>query len=82
MKKNNPNTPIMLREAAGTQPQVFARYGQSLSLLCISAKHTGVRMEFILTNGVEFGKEKSESLLGLSDKEIEDKVTGLVKTGI
>ena len=39
-------------------------------------------MEFILTNGVEFGKEKSESLLGLSDKEIEDKVTGLVKTGI
>lgn len=39
-------------------------------------------MEFILTNGVEFGKEKSESLLGLSDKEIEDRVTGLVKTGI
>ncbi|PMD33241.1 NADH dehydrogenase, alpha subcomplex, subunit 2 [Hyaloscypha variabilis F] len=56
MKKNNPHTPIMLREAAGTQPRVYARY--------------------------EFGKEKSESLAGLSDKEIEDKVTGLVKTGI
>jgi NADH dehydrogenase (ubiquinone) 1 alpha subcomplex subunit 2 len=28
MKKNNPSTPIMIREAAGTQPQVFARYGQ------------------------------------------------------
>lgn len=28
----------------------------------------------------EFGKEKSESLEGLSDKEIEDKVTGLVKS--
>lgn len=27
MKKNNPNTPIMLREAAGTQPRVYARYG-------------------------------------------------------
>jgi len=27
MKKNNPNTPIMLREAAGTQPKVYARYG-------------------------------------------------------
>ncbi|KAG0645387.1 NADH-ubiquinone oxidoreductase [Hyphodiscus hymeniophilus] len=56
MKKNNPHTPIMIREAAGTQPRVYARY--------------------------EFGKEKSESLAGLSDKEIEDKVTGLVKTGI
>ena len=31
---------------------------------------------------LEFGKEKSESLAGLSDKEVEDKVTGLVKTGI
>jgi NADH dehydrogenase (ubiquinone) 1 alpha subcomplex subunit 2 len=28
---------------------------------------------------LEFGKEKNESLLGLSDKEIEEKVTGLVK---
>jgi hypothetical protein len=28
MKKNNPNTPIMLREAAGTQPRVYARYGE------------------------------------------------------
>ncbi|RQM06534.1 hypothetical protein DH86_00003250 [Scytalidium sp. 3C] len=54
MKKNNPHTPIMLREAVGTRPRVFARY--------------------------EFGKEKSESLEGLSDKEIEDKVTGLVKS--
>ena len=26
MKKNNPNTPIMLREAAGTVPKIFARY--------------------------------------------------------
>jgi hypothetical protein len=28
MKKNNPNTPIMIREAAGTQPRVYARYGE------------------------------------------------------
>lgn len=28
MKKNNPYTPIMLREAAGTQPIVYARYGE------------------------------------------------------
>ncbi|KAG9247455.1 thioredoxin-like protein [Calycina marina] len=56
MKKNNPNTPIMLREAAGTQPRVYARY--------------------------DFGNEKSESLAGLSDKEIEARVTTLVKGGI
>ncbi|MCJ1238108.1 hypothetical protein MMC14_006097 [Varicellaria rhodocarpa] len=55
MKKNNPHTPIMLREAMGIEPRVFARY--------------------------ELGKEKQESLAGLNDKEIEDRVTGLVKTG-
>ncbi|CCF33625.1 NADH-ubiquinone oxidoreductase 10.5 kDa subunit [Colletotrichum higginsianum] len=26
MKKNNPQTPILLREAAGTLPKVYARY--------------------------------------------------------
>lgn len=29
MKKNNPQIPIMLREAAGTQPRIYARYGES-----------------------------------------------------
>ncbi|KAH7037150.1 thioredoxin-like protein [Microdochium trichocladiopsis] len=53
MKKNNPNTPILLREAAGTLPKVYARY--------------------------EFGREKSQSLEGLTDKQIEDTVTSLVK---
>ncbi|KAI1092880.1 NADH dehydrogenase, alpha subcomplex, subunit 2 [Rostrohypoxylon terebratum] len=53
MKKNNPYTPILLREAFGTLPKVYARY--------------------------EFGKEKAKSLEGLSDKEIEEAVTQLVK---
>ncbi|RDA91193.1 hypothetical protein CP533_4830 [Ophiocordyceps camponoti-saundersi (nom. inval.)] len=26
MKKNNPDTPILLRDGAGTSPRVFARY--------------------------------------------------------
>ncbi|KAI0120672.1 thioredoxin-like protein [Xylariales sp. AK1849] len=56
MKKNNPNTPIMLREAAGTLPKIYARY--------------------------ELGSEKSQSLEGLSDKQIEEAVTTLVKNGI
>jgi len=56
MKKNNPHTPIMMREALGTEPRVFARY--------------------------DLGREKQEPLSGLTDKEIEEKVTTLVKTGI
>ena len=28
MKKNNPHTPIMIREALGTEPRVWARYGK------------------------------------------------------
>ncbi|KAJ4416044.1 hypothetical protein N0V82_006967 [Gnomoniopsis sp. IMI 355080] len=53
MKKHNPAVPIMLREAQGTLPKVYARY--------------------------DFGKERSQSLEGLSDKQIEDAVSGLVQ---
>lgn len=27
MKKHNPHTPILIREAVGTLPRVYARYG-------------------------------------------------------
>ncbi|EAS27506.3 NADH-ubiquinone oxidoreductase 105 kDa subunit [Coccidioides immitis RS] len=53
MKKHNPYTPILIREAADIEPRIFARY--------------------------EFGREKQQSLLGLSDKEIEQLVTTLVQ---
>ncbi|KAL3485101.1 NADH dehydrogenase, alpha subcomplex, subunit 2 [Aspergillus germanicus] len=53
MKKHNPHTPILVREATGTLPRVYARYG--------------------------FGKEKEEALSGLSDQQIEEKITQLVK---
>ncbi len=33
MKKHNPHTPIMMREAAGTEPRVFARYGTPTLIL-------------------------------------------------
>lgn len=29
MKKHNPHTPIMIREASGTEPKVYARFGAS-----------------------------------------------------
>ncbi|KAE8146773.1 NADH dehydrogenase, alpha subcomplex, subunit 2 [Aspergillus avenaceus] len=53
MKKHNPNIPILMREATGTVPKVYARYA--------------------------FGKETSEPLNGLSDSQIEDRLTKLVK---
>ncbi|CEL01843.1 thioredoxin-like protein [Aspergillus pseudodeflectus] len=53
MKKHNPHTPILVREASGTLPRVYARYG--------------------------FGKETEEALSGLSDQQIEEKITQLVK---
>ncbi|TGZ85321.1 NADH-ubiquinone oxidoreductase 105 kDa subunit [Ascodesmis nigricans] len=53
MKKHNPHTPILMREAEGTEARVFARY--------------------------EFGREQQTTLSGLTDKEIEEKVTLLVK---
>jgi NADH dehydrogenase (ubiquinone) 1 alpha subcomplex subunit 2 len=33
MKKHNPHTPIMMREASGTEPRVFARYGTTCAQL-------------------------------------------------
>ena len=94
MKKNNPHIPIMLREALGTEPRVFARYG-------MPNKHISGESELRLTDwnrvrqgeaGIAIWYESilavsresvlRPSLLGLSDKEIEDSVTGLVKTGI
>ncbi|KAL4805893.1 thioredoxin-like protein [Aspergillus unguis] len=53
MKKHNPHTPILVREASGTLPRVYARYA--------------------------LGKESMESLSGLSDQQIEEKITELVK---
>ncbi|KAI9372295.1 thioredoxin-like protein [Aspergillus egyptiacus] len=53
MKKHNPHTPILVREAAGTLPRVYARYA--------------------------FGNEKAEALSGLSDQQVEEKITQLVK---
>lgn len=92
MKKNNPHTPIMLREALGYEPRIFARYGTLLDGIFLPGQDT-------YTMDTELGKEKQESLSGrlghswrlitgtdsaqgLTDGEIEAKVSSLVRTGI
>jgi NADH dehydrogenase (ubiquinone) 1 alpha subcomplex subunit 2 len=58
MKKNNPHTPIMLREALGFEPRVFARYGMFDRTVSGSARI------LIFWGRTELGKEKQESLSG------------------
>jgi NADH dehydrogenase (ubiquinone) 1 alpha subcomplex subunit 2 len=72
MKKHNPQIPIMLREAAGTAPRVYARYGPS--------ENPPPDTQHESNTFTDLGVEKSQSLEGLTDKQIEDTVTGLVKT--
>ena len=57
MKKNNPHTPIMLREALGYEPRIFARYGTLPDRSLLHGQHT-------YAMDVELGKEKQESLNG------------------
>lgn len=82
MKKHNPSLPIMLREAQGTLPRVYARYefGQEKSRSLegmVRDRHvgqaTGPWMVTWLTHNIH--------ATGLSDKQIEDAVTTLVKEG-
>jgi NADH dehydrogenase (ubiquinone) 1 alpha subcomplex subunit 2 len=73
MKKHNPHTPIMIREASGIEPTVYARFGAS----------EPVQRERIYANmGLDFGKEKKLPLKGLDDKAIEQQVSDLVQSKI
>ncbi|KAK5009210.1 hypothetical protein LTR28_002137 [Elasticomyces elasticus] len=88
MKKNNPHTPIMIREALNVEPKVYARYGPSASTPSpprpsrSTPRINPSDQETNTLHPIEFGREKMESLKGLDDKAIENKVTELVKSGI
>ena len=55
MKKSNPSIPILIREATGVSPKVWARYGRRYE------KPTYIRAD----TGVALGKEKAEELTGM-----------------
>lgn len=73
MKKNNPHTPIMIREALGIEPRVYARYEYGRE------KMADLKGEAHQGPGTYFRNPVTYSSAGLDDKAIEDKVTGLVK---
>ena len=56
MKKNNPNTPILIREATGVAPKVWARYGM------VDERAT---MMIAADMSTALGKEKFEELSGM-----------------
>ena len=58
MKKNNPHTPIMIREALGVEPRVLARYGMQMLMGYSLRIHIDIYL-------LEFGKEKQELLSGI-----------------
>lgn len=98
MKKHNPHLPILMREAEGTLPRVYARYGRTWTRSDTRRKDKMANWFFCL---VDLGREKQEVLLGewlpsavspaqfmanefrfyigLSDQQIEEKLSGLVK---
>jgi NADH dehydrogenase (ubiquinone) 1 alpha subcomplex subunit 2 len=68
MKKHNPHTPIMMREATGTEPRVFARYGTTKAQSKESDKAN-------TTDHTELGKEKQEALSGSYPRFIRSRLT-------
>lgn len=59
MKKYNPHTPIMIREALGVEPKVYARYGTWSINERVGSRLTSAH--------VEFAKEKMAALNGITD---------------
>ncbi|KAJ5166255.1 NADH-ubiquinone oxidoreductase 10.5 kDa subunit [Penicillium canariense] len=80
MKKHNPHTPILMREASGIEPRVFARYGtktpDTLREISISKINKTNGLAGLIT---ELGKETQEALSGMSASQIEERITNLVK---
>ncbi|ODH45428.1 hypothetical protein ACO22_00155 [Paracoccidioides brasiliensis] len=76
MKKNNPYIPIMMREALDTEPRVFARYEMGVE------KQEPLLGMHILSDSRGLLYRLNLRNLGLTDKEIEEKVTALVRGSI
>jgi NADH dehydrogenase (ubiquinone) 1 alpha subcomplex subunit 2 len=76
MKKNNPYIPIMIREASGTEPRVWARYEFGRERM---EDLRGISYTLLQQHGQY--AQRLTGFVGLDDKAIEDKVTTLVKDG-
>ena len=87
MKKNNPNIPILIREATGIEPKVWARYGmkgnspnrsKADSRKVMARSHQDLYQVRKFRDCRKGSSSTDGPLTGLSDKEIEDNVSKLV----
>lgn len=75
MKKNNPHTPIMIREAMGIEPRVYARYEFGREKVAdLKGEHISYTKEKTIRMCVLTPRDP-----GLDDKAIEDKISNLVR---
>lgn len=72
MKKHNPSTPLLVREAFGVPPKIWARYGMRHSPLPSF-------WSSLADGSSEMGKESSVSVDGLSSGEVEKKLQELAQ---
>lgn len=93
MKHHNPHTPIMIREALGVEPRVYARYGScGLSSRRFQPGLTDIsdrtrQGKDGVVGGQDWsccsnGRRRLTQDLGLDDKAIESKIAEFVKSGI
>lgn len=71
MKKHNPSTPLLVREAFGVPAKIWARYGESTHI-------RDLRQE-CSCRALEMGKESSVDVNGLSAAEVEKKLQELAQ---
>lgn len=74
MKKHNPTTPLLVREAFGVPPKIYARYGKLPP--CLSQMKDGRKGR---ADETEMGKESSVAVDGLSASQIEKALQDLAQ---
>jgi NADH dehydrogenase (ubiquinone) 1 alpha subcomplex subunit 2 len=70
MKQQNPDLPILIREAQGTPARAFARFGSS----SIQSSHMPCS-----DKAAERGVERNVTLDGLSSKDVATKISELLR---
>jgi len=94
LKKLNPSMPILIREAAGAEPKLIARFGMlvcAYMLPCCPALHVRVLFKWrcelcVYTTSVsclaDFGVERAVSLSSLNEQEIDNQLETLARAAV
>lgn len=78
VKKDNPKVPILIRECNGTQPKLFARYGEYWHPTVLYLIFNRLKCIFGFTLA-EMGRESSVALTNVAAKEVLKQIESLSK---